>query len=245
MSIRDAGQVRGYSTDESPLRTDIASSTPAYNQGTLVKTSLNRDGLEVLSNVYTQLVAADSVDSYAAGVITAASHSAKVGDVILFTSGVLNKIVFTIFATATNTISLAQTPVSAPSAADTFNILRFAHPIIDSSGNVGVSGTVTAAFPTAVATTPIYNEYAFGSITGSYTTALTNSADGKILDISNGTDKDLLISFNASTAHMIARARSTKIIDLKIAGLKVSSNISVKNNGVAPTVGSLFITLHT
>ena len=91
--------------------------------------------------------------------------------------------------------------------------------------------------------TPGYAEYAFGSVTGSYTTALTNSNPIKILDLFNATDKDLLISLNASTNFTLIKAGTGKIFDMKANGISFSSNVSVKNNGVAPTLGSLFVTV--
>lgn len=139
MTIRNAGQVRGNPNDESTLRSDLA-----YNQATVQKLSTNRDGLDVLSNLFVQLVASDSVDSYASGVITAAAHSAKVGDLVQFTSGTCNQQTFTVYAVATNTITLAQTPNQTPATLDTFDILRFAYPRVSTAGVVSVSATVSS-----------------------------------------------------------------------------------------------------
>lgn len=123
-------------------RTDLE-----FQQATAQKAASGRAGLDVVALCFAQAVASDAVDSYSAGVITAASHSAKTGDIILFTSGVLDQQMFSVYTTDTNTITLGQTPSSDPSAADTFAIRRFSQPVVNAAGAIAVtvsSGSITA-----------------------------------------------------------------------------------------------------
>lgn len=79
-----------------------------------------------------------------------------------------------------------------------------------------------------------------GSITSSYTTALTNTEPIRVLDFYNGTDADLYISFNASTNHLVLPASTGKILDLGASGLHVDSNVSVKYVS-NPSGGTLYV----
>lgn len=83
--------------------------------------------------------------------------------------------------------------------------------------------------------------YAFGSITASYTTALTNSARLKYLRFWNQTDAGVIISFNASTDHLFLAAGAVETIDLGMNGRDMQSNVSVKRLSGAPTTGNLYI----
>lgn len=79
-------------------------------------------------------------------------------------------------------------------------------------------------------------------LTGSYATALAVSSNKlKILDIYNGTDQDLLVSFDASTDHLFFPAYTGRLIDYKAVGLYEASNVSVKHAGTVPTTGKIYL----
>jgi hypothetical protein len=143
MSTRDAGQVRGNPNTEGTLRSDLQ-----FQQATANKVATNRAALDVASLGFAQLVASDTAETGSTtSVLTVTGHSALVGDVLIFTSGSLNRQMFTVYAVAANTITLGQTSSVAASNGDGFDILRFALPRVDSAGGVRigtVSGTVTA-----------------------------------------------------------------------------------------------------
>lgn len=98
-----------------------------------------KNALDAVVHNWVVSVASDSVDSATTKVITAAAHSALVGDEIVFTSGALSGLSFNVSAVDTNTITLAQPAPSAPVAAVTFKILRFRHPEMNTDGSVTVS----------------------------------------------------------------------------------------------------------
>lgn len=131
--------------------------------------------------------------------------------------------------------SSAVTVVNGPGAA--------AVNIQDGGNSITVDGIVTATPPTPTEASPVYSQYPFGSITGAYTVALANATPSNIIDILNNTDVDLLISLDGVTDNFLLIAGTGKVYDLYSNGLKVSGNISVKDTGVAPSVGSLITTL--
>ena len=100
----------------------------------------NRWALDVIAHSTVKQVATDTVDSATTSVITAASHSARVGDLVLFTSGTFSGVWFTVVAVTTNTITLNSntSESTAPAASDGFTIYRH-HPIIlDADGYLQV-----------------------------------------------------------------------------------------------------------
>jgi len=80
-------------------------------------------GLETNSYTAAYTVGTDTVDSATTSVITAASHAAKVGDIIRFTDNVPIGVEARVVAVATNTITLGTTLAAAPAASDAFTIL--------------------------------------------------------------------------------------------------------------------------
>lgn len=98
----------------------------------------NRWALDVIAHSTVKQVATDTVDSATTEVITAASHSARVGDLILFTGGSQSGRWFVVTSVTTNTITLNSDMSAAPAASDGFTIYRY-HPIIlDADGYLQV-----------------------------------------------------------------------------------------------------------
>jgi len=102
--------------------------------------------LEVLARLYYQEISSDIVDSFATNsngspVITAAGHSAIVGDLIRMTSGNSAKIDYFIQAVTATTIVL-DSPISSAlviAGADTFKIMRSIQPSTDADGNLNIT----------------------------------------------------------------------------------------------------------
>jgi hypothetical protein len=99
----------------------------------------NRWAMDVISHLAVKLVTTDAVEANSTtSVIVATSHSARVGDLILFTSGNLSGRWFTVVSTSTNAITVNADMSEAPAASDGFSIYRH-HPIIlDSNGYLQV-----------------------------------------------------------------------------------------------------------
>lgn len=116
------------------------------------------------------------------------------------------------------------------------------------NGNIGSPGLASVGlqgqqyFETvAEPITGAYNEYAFGSITASYTTALSNSAILRWCKFRSSLDAPVLISYDASANKDYIGPGEVSIIDYKTNGIVVTGNISVKRYSGAASVGSLFI----
>jgi hypothetical protein len=95
-------------------------------------------GLDVHAVSYVRLVASDAVEaSSTPTLINATAHLAKVGDIIRMTSGATDGQEVRVIKVETNSIHVTALSV-APTAADTFDILRHTAPLVDSSGKVEV-----------------------------------------------------------------------------------------------------------
>jgi len=124
----------GTSSHPSKLRESRVSEGSTTGQPVLD----NRWALDVISHMAVKLVAADAVDSATVDTVTAAAHSARVGDLINFTSGTQSERWFTVTATTTNTITLNSDMSAAPAASVTFNIYRHFPIILDANGYLQV-----------------------------------------------------------------------------------------------------------
>lgn len=97
-------------------------------------------GLSTLSHQFVRAIASDLAEAGSTTtVIVATAHSAKVGDVVEFTSGSLSGQEVKVFAVDTNSITLAEALAAAPGAGDGFDILRHKYPVVDASGQLPVS----------------------------------------------------------------------------------------------------------
>lgn len=94
-------------------------------------------GLDVIAHSFKRVKAADAVEAGSTTtVINATAHVALKGDVIRFTSGALIFMEATVYAVTANTIELAEKLPSAPAAAVTFDIMRYASPTLNASGEI-------------------------------------------------------------------------------------------------------------
>lgn len=81
---------------------------------------------------------------------------------------------------------------------------------------------------------------AAGSVTNSYTTLLSNTSPLRAVNIINNADCLVLISFNASTDHLVVPASSALSVDYATIQRYVNTNISLKYSGTACTTGSVY-----
>ncbi len=82
------------------------------------------------------------------------------------------------------------------------------------------------------------SSYAESSITGSYTTALTDSNGKRACDVRNTTDADLVVSWDGGTTGYTIPSGFEKPFNWGVISRKESSNLSVKYV-TNPTTGSL------
>lgn len=82
---------------------------------------------------------------------------------------------------------------------------------------------------------------AFGSITGSFVVALTNTRALNLLEVINDTNQPLWVSTDGTNNHVYIRAGESWGLPLGSMQLHESSNVSIKHTGVAPTSGNVYI----
>lgn len=102
-------------------------------------------GLDVHASIYVREVGTDAVEAGSTKIaINATAHAAKVGDIIRMTSGATIDQRVRVIKIEANIIHITELSV-APSAADTFAIMRHTAPLVDSDGAVEVNATLTQA----------------------------------------------------------------------------------------------------
>lgn len=127
--------IKGWSTQEKEDRL-----SPQYATVEGVRTLQN--ALSVVAHQFVFEVGTDTVEAASTTIlINATGHSAKVGDVIRFTSGTLSGQEVKVYSVATNSLTLAEKLPSAPALGVSFQILRHKYPLVDSSGVLSVSGS--------------------------------------------------------------------------------------------------------
>ena len=103
-----------------------------------------QNGLTVNAHQFVRLVGSDACEvGSSTSILIATSHAALVGDVIRFTSGTFSGREVKVSAVALNSITLAETLPSQPANGDTFDILRHKYPLVDSSGAVNITGSIS------------------------------------------------------------------------------------------------------
>lgn len=103
-----------------------------------------QNGLTVNAHQFVRLVGSDACEvGSSTSILIATSHAALVGDVIRFTSGTFSGREVKVSAIASNTITLAETLPSQPNTGDTFDILRHKYPLVDSTGAVSITGSIS------------------------------------------------------------------------------------------------------
>ena len=106
----------------------------------------NQIAKDVIAHLAMSVVASDAVEAASTTtIINATGHSAKPGDVILFTSGNLSGDEVRVIATETNSIEVAEILSEAPAAADTFDILRNQFLKTNGDGSLEVNAVLTPA----------------------------------------------------------------------------------------------------
>lgn len=101
-----------------------------------------QNALDVLAHIFHQVIATDAAEAGSTTtVIVATGHAALVGDAINWTSGALEDNEYRVKAVATDAITVSETMSVAPSAADTFKILRPKIPTVSPDGELTVGVT--------------------------------------------------------------------------------------------------------
>jgi hypothetical protein len=85
-------------------------------------------------------------------------------------------------------------------------------------------------------------ELSYASVIASYSTLITNTAEGRILTVTNLLNVAVQISFNATVAAVTVPANGTAALDLGSNDRWVSTNISVKALGT-PSSGTVYASL--
>lgn len=102
---------------------------------TIQPVGVERFGLETVSNNSAFVVGTDKVEALTTSqVLVVTGHSAIAGDIIKFTSGALDLRSFYVWATTTNSITLAQDTGTAATTGDDFTIMRYTPTAVTSAG---------------------------------------------------------------------------------------------------------------
>ena len=103
---------------------------------------VNKNGLAVAASLFSYLVASDTAEAGSTvNSITAAGieSSARVGDIVRFTSGALIGIEANVIGVSTNKLTLGEDLSAAPSAGDAFSLMRYISPSVNSAGALAMS----------------------------------------------------------------------------------------------------------
>ena len=129
---------KGYPTQEKDARLKS-------QYCTVEPVSEKQYALSVAASLFAFQVGTDAVEaSSTTSQVNATGHVAKVGDIVRFTSGALSGKEVKVSSISTNYFMLAETMVSAPAAAVTFEILRNKTPVIASDGSIPVTAVQAA-----------------------------------------------------------------------------------------------------
>jgi hypothetical protein len=153
-------------------------------------------GYDVNAHQYVQEIATDAAEANStASVINATAHAAIPGDVIYFTSGALDKSEYGVLSVTDDTITVVEQMRAAPSTGDVFQVMRFKHPVVNSSGSPQVTASPgptqyllngSAQEVTEDTGTPANNRF-FPVKIGDDTDYLGVNADGSINAVVTGT----------------------------------------------------------
>lgn len=128
---------KGYSDQKKSRPAEFATVNPVGQE---------LSALDVNAHAFVRLVGSDAVEANSTtSSIVATAHAAQRGDAIKFTSGALSGKQVVVSLSETNLITLGEILDSAPAAAVTFDILRHAKPVINSNGEVQVSGSLVTS----------------------------------------------------------------------------------------------------
>jgi len=102
-------------------------------------------GLSVLAHQYVAEVGTDAAEAGSSvTAIVATAHSVQSGDVIRLTSGAMSGREVKVYSTETNLITLAEELPTSVATGVTFQILRHKYPLVETTGEVKISGSFTS-----------------------------------------------------------------------------------------------------
>jgi hypothetical protein len=106
----------------------------------------DQSALSILAHQFVYEVGTDTAEAASAvGSIVATAHAALRGDVIRFTSGALSGTEVKVASVSTNAIVPAEDLSAAPGIGDAFQILRHKYPVVNATGAVSTTATLTPA----------------------------------------------------------------------------------------------------
>jgi hypothetical protein len=92
---------------------------------------------------------------------------------------------------------------------------------------------------------PVLGTLAFGSVTtAAFTTLVTPTGTGAILDVTNKLDVDVYLSLDGTNNDVFVAAGTYKIIDLRAADRKLTTAVKVKAIGSNATSGNIYGTIY-
>lgn len=121
----------------------------------------------------------------------------------------------------------SDTPASTTGDGD------YMHPKANSLGALYADAAHAVAAPSA-------SSLAFGSVSGTYATLVSNSSKVRAISILNTLDKDVVIGFGTTDAFYV-KSGTDKLFDLAANGRWMASNLSVKTaDGTSPGSGTVY-----
>lgn len=128
-------QFKGYPSKHQLMMTD-----PADIHVTAEPIRESQVGITTLAHMFVTLINADAVEALSTTKkIVATAHNAKVGDIVSFSSGIHNGREVKVVDVDANNIFIGEDLGTAPTAADTFDILRHLYPRLTQGGNIQVT----------------------------------------------------------------------------------------------------------
>lgn len=225
--------IKGWPSQEKEDRTK-----PQY--ACVVPTSVKRFAPERVDG-YQRMTAGDSVDSISSGyILTAASHGARVGDVISFRSGSADGVeVYVLAVPSANVLHLSET-VSGLAAGDTFDLLRPKKLRLSSDGdpnvtvvsvsNNDVSETIYHSYESTPVDTTTWQEIVAALAAAAVKLQIFDSS-GELMELGIG-------AAAAETRKLLITPGGNGLIDVQI---PAGTRLSVRAVSAAASVGFLAI----
>lgn len=188
---------------------------------TISRTGEKKVAMDVRDSGTVTEIGTDAVEAGSStSVINATAHSAIVGDRIRFTSGALDTLEYDVESVTANTITVLPTMSVAPSAADTFSILR----------SISLTLSSTGSFTSAISYTLNGSSQVVTEDTG--TPANNRPLPVKLIDSGGNISIDVANqNINVQTSHVGANADSMRIGDgTETVNINVSNELQVRDD---------------
>lgn len=84
----------------------------------------------------------------------------------------------------------------------------------------------------------------FGSVTGAYVVAMSDTSDKVFVEIQNNTDQEISVSFGGTVEHIVLPANNSFRLDPGSQNRVIPQAIYIKHTGTAPAVGEVVISAY-